>query len=130
MGEIESQRNEKPVPVGQRPLPNIYIESEIGQADNSCAEERGEGGEVHSGGDQGAHCRGIGISELSYFDSGDEPWWLRWDISCRPWITSSCTRPAVVLCCETLRSIGCFPHADLMAGQLVGAHMADETGFQ
>lgn len=75
MGEIESQRNEKPVPIGQRPLPNIYIESEIGQADNSCAEERGEGGEVHSGGDQGVYCRGIGISELSYFDSGDEPWW-------------------------------------------------------
>ena len=29
----ESERNEKPVPIGQRLLPNIYIESEIGQAD-------------------------------------------------------------------------------------------------
>jgi len=29
----ESERNEKPRPIGQRLLPNIYIESEIGQAD-------------------------------------------------------------------------------------------------
>jgi distribution and morphology protein 12 len=29
----ESERNEKPLPIGQRLLPNIYIESEIGQAD-------------------------------------------------------------------------------------------------
>ena len=69
----ESERNEKPAPIGQRLHPNIYIESEIGQADDSCAEERGEGGEVHSGRDQGEYCRGVGVSELSYFDSGDEP---------------------------------------------------------
>ena len=29
----EGERNEKPLPIGQRLLPNIYIESEIGQAD-------------------------------------------------------------------------------------------------
>ena len=29
----DSERNEKPLPIGQRLLPNIYIESEIGQAD-------------------------------------------------------------------------------------------------
>jgi len=29
----DGERNEKPLPIGQRLLPNIYIESEIGQAD-------------------------------------------------------------------------------------------------
>lgn len=29
----EAERNEKPLPIGQRLLPNIYIESEIGQVD-------------------------------------------------------------------------------------------------
>ena len=29
----DSERNQKPLPIGQRLLPNIYIESEIGQAD-------------------------------------------------------------------------------------------------
>jgi len=29
----DSERNEKPLPIGQRLLPNIYIESEIGQVD-------------------------------------------------------------------------------------------------
>jgi len=29
----ESERNGKPLPIGQRLLPNIYIESEIGQTD-------------------------------------------------------------------------------------------------
>ena len=30
---IQSSRSTKPLPIGQRLLPNIYIESEIGQAD-------------------------------------------------------------------------------------------------
>ena len=53
-------------PIGQRLLPNICIESEIGRTDEHVLRNVTEGGEVRSGRDEEEHRRGDGVPELSY----------------------------------------------------------------
>jgi hypothetical protein len=99
----ESGRNEKPVSIRQRLLPNIYIESEIGQADkhmlkNVTGVERFIRDVIRK-----SIVEELVFPNFHTLILEDEPQWLRWDVSLRSWTTCSCTRPAVIVYRETLR---------------------------